>query len=60
MVKPDPGLTAPIALGQKVGTMTVTAPDFPGLTVPVYAAQPCEPGQYRHGAGTPSRISGKK
>ncbi len=25
--------------GQKVGTMTVTAPDFPAMTVPVYAAQ---------------------
>jgi serine-type D-Ala-D-Ala carboxypeptidase (penicillin-binding protein 5/6) len=30
---------APIAAGQQVGTLTVTAPDFPGLTVPVYAAQ---------------------
>jgi D-alanyl-D-alanine carboxypeptidase (penicillin-binding protein 5/6) len=40
VVKTDPGLTAPVALGQKVGTMTVTAPDFPSLTVPVFAAQP--------------------
>ena len=39
VVKPDPGLTAPIAQGQQVGTVTVTAPDFPALTVPVYAAQ---------------------
>ena len=38
-VKPDPGLKAPIHVGQKVGTLTVTAPDFPGLTVPVYAAE---------------------
>ncbi|HEY2835362.1 MAG TPA: D-alanyl-D-alanine carboxypeptidase family protein [Rhizomicrobium sp.] len=38
-VKTDPGLTAPIAQGQRVGTMTVTAPDFPALTVPVYAAK---------------------
>ena len=30
---------APIAAGQQVGTLTVTAPDFPGVTVPVYAAQ---------------------
>lgn len=30
---------APIKAGDKVGTMTVTAPDFPGLTVPVYAAK---------------------
>jgi len=38
-VKPDPGLKAPIHVGQKVGTLTVSAPDFPGLTVPVYAAE---------------------
>lgn len=30
---------APIKQGQQVGTMTVTAPDFPTLTVPVYAAK---------------------
>ena len=41
-VKTDPNLTAPIAQGQRVGTMTVTAPDFPAMTVPVYAAQPVE------------------
>ena len=40
VIKTDPGLTAPIAQGQRVGTMIVTAPDFPALTVPVYAAQP--------------------
>jgi serine-type D-Ala-D-Ala carboxypeptidase (penicillin-binding protein 5/6) len=40
LVKPDPGLTAPIAAGQRVGTVTITAPEFPPLTVPVYAAQP--------------------
>ena len=39
-VKADPGLTAPIAAGQRVGTVTITAPEFPALTVPVYAAQP--------------------
>lgn len=38
-VKADPNLTAPIQVGQKVGTLTVTAPEFPNLTVPVYAAQ---------------------
>ena len=38
-IKTNPGLTAPIAQGQRVGTMTVTAPDFPPLTVPVYAAK---------------------
>jgi serine-type D-Ala-D-Ala carboxypeptidase (penicillin-binding protein 5/6) len=41
-VKINPGLTAPIAQGQRVGTMTVSAPDFPALTVPVFAAQPVE------------------
>ena len=41
-VKTNPGLTAPIAQGQRVGTMTVTAPDFPALTVPVYAAKPVD------------------
>jgi D-alanyl-D-alanine carboxypeptidase (penicillin-binding protein 5/6) len=38
-VKPLPGLKAPIHVGQRVGTLTVTAPDFPGLSVPVYATQ---------------------
>jgi D-alanyl-D-alanine carboxypeptidase (penicillin-binding protein 5/6) len=40
VVKADPGLTAPITAGQKIGTVTITAPEFPPLTVPVYAAQP--------------------
>jgi D-alanyl-D-alanine carboxypeptidase (penicillin-binding protein 5/6) len=30
---------APIAQGQQVGALSVTAPDFPGLTVPVYAVK---------------------
>lgn len=30
---------APITAGQQVGTLKVTAPDYPGLTVPVYATQ---------------------
>jgi D-alanyl-D-alanine carboxypeptidase (penicillin-binding protein 5/6) len=29
---------APIAKGQQIGTMTITAPDFPTMKVPVYAA----------------------
>jgi len=41
-VKPDANLTAPIQAGQKVGTLTVTAPEFPSLSVPVYAAQPVD------------------
>ena len=40
VVKTDPNLTAPIAQGQQVGTMTITAPDFPAMTVPVFAVQP--------------------
>ncbi|HTC84669.1 MAG TPA: D-alanyl-D-alanine carboxypeptidase family protein [Rhizomicrobium sp.] len=40
VVKPDANLKAPIQSGQKVGTLTVTAPEFPNLTVPVYATQP--------------------
>jgi len=39
VVKANPGLKAPIQVGQKVGLLTVTAPEFPALTVPVYAAQ---------------------
>src|SRR5690349_11431355 len=31
-------LIAPIAQGQQVGHVVVTAPDFPGMSVPVYAA----------------------
>jgi len=40
VVKPDAGLTAPIAAGQRIGTATITAPEFPDMNVPVYAAQP--------------------
>jgi D-alanyl-D-alanine carboxypeptidase (penicillin-binding protein 5/6) len=38
-LKLDAGLTAPIAQGQRIGVMTVSAPNFPGMSVPVYAAQ---------------------
>jgi len=38
-LRPNPGLTAPISVGQRVGTLRVTAPDFPPLDVPVYAAE---------------------
>ncbi len=31
-------LNAPLAAGRQVGTLVVTAPDFPGLTVPLYPA----------------------
>jgi hypothetical protein len=39
-LKFNAGLTAPVSQGQRVGSMVITAPDFPPLTVPVYAAQP--------------------
>jgi D-alanyl-D-alanine carboxypeptidase (penicillin-binding protein 5/6) len=38
-LKIDPNLKAPLHVGQKVGVLVVTAPEFPPLTVPVYAAQ---------------------
>jgi D-alanyl-D-alanine carboxypeptidase (penicillin-binding protein 5/6) len=34
----DGPIRAPIAAGQKIGVLKVTAPDFPGLTMPLYAA----------------------
>jgi len=34
----DGPVQAPIAKGQKIGTLTVTAPEYPTLTVPVFAA----------------------
>jgi len=40
VIKPDPNVTAPIQQGQKVGVLTITAPEFPAMTVPLYAAQP--------------------
>jgi D-alanyl-D-alanine carboxypeptidase (penicillin-binding protein 5/6) len=38
-LKALPNLTAPIAAGQRVGTLIVSAPEFPDLAVPVVAAQ---------------------
>jgi D-alanyl-D-alanine carboxypeptidase (penicillin-binding protein 5/6) len=35
----DGPVQAPIAKGQEIGTITVTAPEFPGLKIPVYAAE---------------------
>jgi D-alanyl-D-alanine carboxypeptidase (penicillin-binding protein 5/6) len=31
-------IAAPIAKGQQIGTMTISAPDFPQMKVPLYAA----------------------
>jgi len=39
MLQVDPNLTAPLRQGQRVGSLVITAPDFPPLSVPVYAAQ---------------------
>lgn len=38
-VKYDGPVRAPIAKGQQIGTVTVTAPEFPGMTIPLYAAE---------------------
>ena len=38
----DPNLAAPVKAGQRVGTFAVTAPNFPTLNVPVFAAQSVE------------------
>ena len=35
----DGPVKAPIKKGQKVGALEITAPDYPGLNVPVYAAE---------------------
>jgi D-alanyl-D-alanine carboxypeptidase (penicillin-binding protein 5/6) len=36
-LKYDGPVHAPVAAGQQIGTLKITAPDFPGLEVPVYA-----------------------
>jgi D-alanyl-D-alanine carboxypeptidase (penicillin-binding protein 5/6) len=38
-LRPDAALKAPVHVGQRVGMLVVTAPEFPDLAVPVYAAQ---------------------
>ncbi len=38
VVRYDGPLKAPVEKGQKVATLNITAPDFPGLSVPLYAA----------------------
>jgi D-alanyl-D-alanine carboxypeptidase (penicillin-binding protein 5/6) len=38
-LKYDGPIRAPISKGQQIGTLKVTAPDFPGLEVPLYAAE---------------------
>jgi D-alanyl-D-alanine carboxypeptidase (penicillin-binding protein 5/6) len=35
----DGPVAAPIEKGQKIGALKITAPDYPGLEVPVYAAE---------------------
>jgi D-alanyl-D-alanine carboxypeptidase (penicillin-binding protein 5/6) len=35
----DGPVQAPIVKGQQIGTINVTAPDFPGMSVPVYAGE---------------------
>lgn len=38
----DGPVKAPVAEGQRIGMLSITAPDFPGLNVPLYAAQAVE------------------
>lgn len=38
-IKYDAPVRAPIKEGQRVGAMKITAPNYPGLTVPLYAAR---------------------
>jgi D-alanyl-D-alanine carboxypeptidase (penicillin-binding protein 5/6) len=35
-------LRAPLEQGTQVGSLVITAPDFPGMTVPLYTAQPVD------------------
>ena len=41
-VKYTAPLKAPLAQSQQVGALVIAAPDFPGLTVPLYPAHPME------------------
>jgi len=36
----DGPVQAPVAENQRIGTLRVTAPEFPGVEAPVYAAEP--------------------
>ncbi len=47
----DGPVQAPVAQNQRIGTLRITAPQFPGVEVPVYAAQPVS------GAGFFGRIA---
>ena len=59
-LRADPGLTAPVQVGQKVGVLVISAPDFPGMTVPVYAAQSvAAAGHLRQHVASPSSVSGR-
>jgi D-alanyl-D-alanine carboxypeptidase (penicillin-binding protein 5/6) len=38
----DDPIKAPIVKGQQIGTMDITAPDFPGMQIPLYAGESVE------------------
>lgn len=61
-VKYDGPVKAPIMKGQKIGTLKITAPDFPGLEMPLYAAEEVERAGIfsRIFSGIGRLISGKK
>ncbi|MBV8977485.1 MAG: D-alanyl-D-alanine carboxypeptidase [Alphaproteobacteria bacterium] len=58
----DAPVKAPIAQGQRIGTLRVTAPDFPGLDLPLVAAKPvAQTGFFgRIWLGAEALMSGKK
>jgi D-alanyl-D-alanine carboxypeptidase (penicillin-binding protein 5/6) len=57
----DGPVQAPIAKGQQIGVLKITAPDFPGMDVPVYAAEAIPPAGFfgRIVTGLHALISGQ-
>ncbi len=62
VVRYDGPVKAPVAQGQRIATLHVTAPDFPGADVPLYAARPvAETGIFgRMMLGIQALFSGKR
>jgi D-alanyl-D-alanine carboxypeptidase (penicillin-binding protein 5/6) len=62
VVRYDGPVKAPIAAGQRIATLHVTAPDFPGMDVPLYAAREVPQTGFfgRMMLGLQTLISGKK
>lgn len=62
VVRYDGPLKAPVAQGARVATLHVTAPDFPGVDVPLYAARGVDQTGFfgRMILGLQAMVSGKK